>query len=300
MSQHPRSYLSIPASNQAMIAKGLDRGADLPFLDLEDSVAETEKAAGRANVLAVLQSISEDARIAIRINPVESAHCYRDLIDLVEGGGGAIRRFIIPKVDSRDDVVMVARLLDQIERGIGREHQIELDAQIESASGLVNCESIAFASPRLCSLVFGPGDYAASVGIPTDGIGAFDDWDDHYPGHRWHYAMSRILVAAKAAGLDAVDGPYAAFQDETGLRRSAMIARAIGFNGKWCIHPRQIETVNEVFCPSQDELDRAGRVLSAWKEAAAAGRGSIEFDGQMIDEASAKIAAETIRRAGAD
>src|SRR5918997_1192250 len=177
---------------------------------------------------------------------------------------------MIPKVQRPEDLNVAATLLSQIEMAVGLEPgKVTLEAQIESAGGLVNVDAIASATERLTALHFGPGDFAASLRMPLRSIGARDEWDEAYPGHRFHYAMGRIVVAARAAGLRAVDGPLADYRNEEGLRESSLISRALGFDGKWCIHLAQIEAVNEVFSPTPREVEWAKKVVEAYEEASA-------------------------------
>jgi citrate lyase subunit beta/citryl-CoA lyase len=282
-----------------MIEKALASEADMVFLDLEDAVAPAEKAAARANVIAAMQDLDWRGRPRVyRINGLDTPYCYRDLIEITEGTEGKVDLVIVPKVGRPEDVTVVATLLGQLELATGTTRRISIEAQIESASGLVACERIASVSDRLEALIFGPGDFAATVGMPSSAIGTPDDWDARYPGHRWHYAMARIAVAARAGGVRAIDGPYADFRDIDGLRRSCELARALGFDGKWCIHPAQIPIVNEVFTPAEAELAWARRVLAAYEEAAAAGRGAITLDGKMIDAANVRMAQRTLAMAG--
>jgi citrate lyase subunit beta / citryl-CoA lyase len=206
---------------------------------------------------------------------------------------------MLPKVRTPGDVEMTAKLLTQIELARGLEpRRIGIEAQIEDATGLLACEAIAAASPRMETLIFGPGDYSAAIGIPITTIGGAPE---HYPGDHLNYVFSRLVVAARAAGIQAIDGPYAAFDDEDGLRARARLARALGMDGKWTIHPRQIATVNDVFTPAREEWEKAEALLAAYRAAADAGRGAAMFDGEMIDEANRRMAerlAEAGRAAG--
>jgi citrate lyase beta subunit len=205
---------------------------------------------------------------------------------------------MVPKIQRPEDLHVVATLLSQIELAVGLEPGgIKIEAQIESAEGLVNMDAIARATGRLTALHFGPGDFAASVRMPQRSIGVMDEWDEVYPGHRLHYAMHRLVVAARAAGLRAVDGPVADHRDEEGLRKSCLLARSLGFDGKWCIHPAQIGVVNEVFSPTEEEIEWAKKVVAAYEEANAAGRGAITLDDQMIDAASIRMARNTLEQA---
>jgi citrate lyase subunit beta/citryl-CoA lyase len=297
-----RSELAVPASNPRMIDKALASDADVAFLDLEDAVAPSEKPHARAHVIAALLDKDWHGKPgAYRINALDSPFCYRDLIEVVEAAGDRLDFVVVPKVNRPEDVHVVATLLGQIEQSVGIDRRIGIEVQIETAEGLINCERIAAASPRVEAIIFGPGDYAASVAMPLTQIGVPDEWDDSYPGHRWHYPMSRLLVAGRAAGIRVVDGPFADFRDEEGFRRSCRVARALGFDGKWCIHPAQIAIANEVFSPSAAELAWAQKVLDTYAAATASGLGAIAIDGKMIDAASIRMAERTlaIRTVGA-
>ncbi|MEA2514633.1 MAG: malyl-CoA/(S)-citramalyl-CoA lyase [Thermomicrobiales bacterium] len=297
-----RSELAVPASNPRMIDKALASDADVAFLDLEDAVAPSEKPHARAHVIAALRDKDWKGKPgAYRINALDSPFCYRDLIEVVEAAGDRLDFVVVPKVNRPEDVHVVATLLGQIEQSVGIDRRIGIEVQIETAEGLINCERIAAASPRVEAIIFGPGDYAASVAMPLTQIGVPDEWDDSYPGHRWHYPMSRLLVAGRAAGIRVVDGPFADFRDEEGFRRSCRVARALGFDGKWCIHPAQIAIANEVFSPSAAELAWAQKVLDTYAAATASGLGAIAIDGKMIDAASIRMAERTlaIRTVGA-
>jgi citrate lyase subunit beta / citryl-CoA lyase len=291
-----RSVLAVPASKWKMIEKGPLSGADLFFLDLEDAVAPDSKAAARKNVVRALEELDWRGRPTLyRVNSLDTPYFYRDVIEVVEEAGDKLDLILVPKVERQRDLHALDTLLTSVELNAGLEPgKIKLEAQIESAIGLVNINSIARATKRLEALVFGPGDYAASVGIPQTSIGTMDEWDEAYPGHRFHYVMHRIVVAARVAGLRAIDGPVADYRDEEGLRKSCLLARSLGFDGKWCIHPSQVETVNEVFSPTEKEIEWAKKVVSAYEEASAAGSGSISVDGKMVDAASIRMARNTL------
>jgi citrate lyase subunit beta / citryl-CoA lyase len=269
-----RSCLSVPGNSERMVAKARTLAADEVILDLEDAVPPGEKTAARELVAGALGGEWAAPTVAVRVNAV-STPWFED--DLRAVAGAAV--VVLPKVESPDDLAAATGLT-----GAG------LEAQIESARGMVGVERIA-AAPGLEALVFGPGDYAASLGIPQLEIGAIDT---AYPGDQWHYARARIAVAAHAYGLDAIDGPYAALKDVEGLRESARRARLLGFTGKWAIHPDQIEPCNEAFSPTPEELERAEALLAAYRDA---GEGAATFDGAMIDEASRKIAERLVARA---
>jgi len=280
-----------------MIEKGVASDADVVFLDLEDAVAPAEKVASRANVVRAFQELNwGDKPRLYRTNGLDTPYFYRDLIDVVEPAQGAVDLIMLPKCEGPRDVYVATTLLRQLEVGLGLERQIGLEVQIESPAGLLNAVKIAAESPRIESLVFGPGDYAASVGMPVAAIGGEDEWDAAYPGHRFHDVMHGILVAGRAAGTRVIDGPYANFRDLDGLRQSARRARALGYDGKWCIHPAQIPVVNEVFSPTSEEVAWAEQVVSRAAEAAAGGQGALQIDGIMIDAASVKMAERTLRR----
>src|SRR5215212_2952232 len=233
-----RSLLAVPATRPKMVEKALASDADAVFLDLEDAVAPDGKAAARGDVVRALRELDWDGRPAhFRANALDTPYFYRDLIAVVEEAGNSLDAVIVPKVNRPEDLYAVSILLSGIELAMGLEAgRIKLEAQIESAEGLTNVEAIARATPRLEALHFGPGDFAASLSMPLTSIGVMDEWDEAYPGHRFHHAMQRIVVAARAAGLRVLDGPVADYGDEEGLRRSCLIARSLGFDGKWCIH----------------------------------------------------------------
>jgi citrate lyase beta subunit len=295
---HPRSYLITPASNSAMIAKAARAEADAICIDLEDAVAPNEKEASRANVARALAEIDFGDRLrAYRINALDTPYAYRDLIEVVEAAGNRLDLVIVPKVNRAEDVYFVDLLLTQIEARQGfAAGRIGIEAQIETALGGVNVDSIAAASPRLAGLIFGMGDYAASLRMPLDSIGEMDENDRLYPGHRWHYVMSRIVTAARAFGLRAIDGPYASFRDAEGHSHACGVARVLGFDAKWCIHPGQIAETNRAFAPSPEQVAWAKKVLDEYDRAMRAGRGAITVDGRMIDAASLRMAESLVGR----
>ncbi len=282
-----------------MAGKALASAADAVFLDLEDAVVPDEKASARKKVVQALEELDWRSRPTLyRANALDTPYFYRDVIEVVEEAGDRLDAIMVPKVQRPEDLHVVATLLSQIESAVGLEpDKIKLEAQIESAKGLVNIDRIARATERLTALHFGPGDFAASLRMPYRSIGTMDEWDEVYPGHRFHYAMHRLVVAARAAGLRAVDGPVADYRDEEGLRKSCLLARSLGFDGKWCIHPAQIEAVNEVFSPTEREIEWAKKVVEAYEEASAAGSGAISVEGQMVDAASIKMAQNTLAQA---
>lgn len=294
----PRSYLLTPASNPAMIAKAAGSPADAVCIDLEDAVAPGEKEASRANVIRALRELDFGPRLRLfRINGLDTPFAYRDLIEVVEEAGERVDLVIVPKVDRAEDVLFVDTLLTQIEWRQGlAPGRIKVEAQIETALGCVNVDTIAAASPRLDALIFGMGDYAASLRMPLDAIGEPDEHDRAYPGHRWHHVMSRIVTAARAFDKRAIDGPFASFRDLDGFRRAAGVARALGFDGKWCIHPGQLAAANDAFSPPESEVAWARTVLQEYARATAAGRGAITVAGRMIDAASLRMARTIVAR----
>ena len=296
-----RSVLVCPATNRRMVEKAVASDADVALLDLEDALAPSEKPAGRAAVVAALRELDWGRKPrALRVNAVSTPWCWRDVAEVVDASEGRVDLIVVPKVDDPAEVAFVDLLLRQLEAGLGIGSPIALHVQIETARGLARCRQIAQASPRIAALVFGPGDYAASVGAPMTAIGMPDADDAAYPGHRWGYAMHDILVAAREAGVLAIDGPYADFRDEAGLRRSAETARALGYDGKWCIHPAQVAACNEGFSPAPEEIEAARALLAAYSESAAAGRGALTHAGVMIDMASVRLAESVLARSSND
>lgn len=291
-----RSMLFVPASRPDMIEKALRSQADAVCIDLEDAVAPDEKPAARANIPAALARPARPTRM-FRVNALDTRFAYRDVIEVVEAAGSNIDLVMLPKTNSARDVQFVDTLLAQIEAAQGIERPIGIEAQIETAAGFLNAREIAQSSPRLEALIFGPGDFAASMHMPMANIGEFDAHDELYPGHRWHAVMQTIVAAARANGLRAIDGPYAGYKDAAGFERSCRIARAMGFDGKQCIHPSQIAAVNAIFGPTPEEVAYARRVLDACERAAADGRGAASLDGKMIDAANIRMARVTLEQA---
>ncbi len=286
-----RSMLFVPASRWSMIEKAAASAADAVCIDLEDAVAVPEKASSRVNVIRAYQELDFGARRRmLRINGLDTPFAYRDVIEVIEAVGDRVDLVMLPKAGSASDPAFLERLLSQIEMHRGFSRAIGIEAQIETAAGFVWLREIAQSSPRLEALIFGPGDYAASMHMPSASIGEFDDHDQIYPGHRWHAAMHAIVATARAHGLRCMDGPYAAFRDEAGFERSCRIARAMGFDGKQCIHPAQLPVANAVFSPTAGEIARAEEVVRAYDEAAAAGRGAASLNGRMIDAANLRMA----------
>jgi citrate lyase subunit beta/citryl-CoA lyase len=279
-----------------MLAKARALEADEVFLDLEDAVAPNEKTdATRALVVEAL--LHDDWRAAtrvVRINDVSTHWCHRDIEYVVAGAGAHLDCIMVPKVEDVSHVHFVSHFLDQLERAHGISRRIGLEVQIETARGLVEVERIATASDRIETLIFGPGDFAASMGIPQLTVGVVDE---AYLGHQWHYVLSRIVTAARANGLQAIDGPYAAIRDPEGFRRVATLSRLLGYDGKWAIHPDQIAICNEVYSPTAAELERAEQILSVYARATDTdGQGAVVLEQEMIDEATRKMASSVVER----
>ncbi len=292
-----RSLLYVPASRPNMIEKAAASDADAVCIDLEDAVTVDEKSASRANVVRAFRELDFGRKLkAFRINGLDSPFAYRDLIEVVEEVGDRIDVVMMPKAHLPQDVRFVCMLLTQIEHARGFTRQIGLEVQIESAKGFLWVREIAEASPRLQALIFGPGDYSATMQMPVANIGELDENDHLYPGHRWHAVMHAVVAAARANGLRAIDGPYAGYRDTSGLERSSRIARVMGFDGKQCIHPSQLSVVNAIFSPSAEEVARAKAVVEAYEEAAKAGRGVIGKDGKMIDYANIRMAKALLKK----
>jgi citrate lyase subunit beta/citryl-CoA lyase len=296
-----RSELSTPGTSEKMIAKAARSDADLVFLDLEDAVAPAAKEPARATVVAGLtgHDWGHKAR-ACRINGVHTPWCHDDLIEVVTGSRGRLDLVIVPKVKAPRDVWFVDDLLTQLERKLGLEvGRIGLEVLIEETEALARVEEIAGCSPRLEALILGVGDLSASQGIRAGHVGATRSTagGPPYPGDMWHYARNRMIVAARANGLDAVDGPFADFNDPDGYCREASWSATLGSVGKWCIHPSQIALANEVFAPTAGEVEEAEKIVSAVRAAEAAGSGAANLGGTMIDAASTRAYEVVLERA---
>jgi citrate lyase beta subunit len=286
-----RSELAVPASNWKMIKKALASDADIAFLDLEDSVAPSEKPQARKNVIRAMLELDWLGKpMAFRANGFETPNLYRDVVEIMDGVAGDLDFVILPKAETTKHILLLEALLNKLESEHGRNQQIEIEVQIESAKGLINAAVIAGASARVDALTFGPGDYAASVGMPNVSIGSPDEWDEMYGADRWHFALQSVLVAGRAAGVSVIDGPFADFRDLDGFRASCQKARSLGYDGKWCIHPGQIPIANEVFSPTPDEIKWANEVIAAYEEGKGRGEGAIAVDNKMIDAASMRMA----------
>lgn len=294
-----RSELAVPGSNVKLFEKALNGAADYVFLDLEDAVAPDDKVPARANIIQALNDLDwagNGKTTSIRINGIDTHYMYRDVVEVVEQAGHRLDTILIPKVGTPSDVYLIDALVTQIEQAMGIEHRIGLEVLIETALGMANVEAIAQASPRLEAMHFGVADYAASCRARTVSIGGLTP---DYPGDQWHMALSRMTVACRAYGLRPIDGPFGDFSDTDGFVASAKRGAALGIEGKWAIHPSQIELANDVFSPPDSEVSRARAILDALAEAQRAGRGAAQLDGKMIDAASARMAENVVRTADA-
>lgn len=293
-----RSVLLAPASNWGMIQKTAASRADAVCIDLEDAVAPDEKEVSRANVIRAYRELDFGDKLKMyRMNGLDTHFAYRDIVEIVEAAGDRIDLIVVPKVNRPEDIYVVETLLGQIESYRKYSRPIGIEALIETALGCVNIREIAACSERLEGFIYGPGDYAASVRMPMESIGELDENDQLYPGHRWHHVMHSIVSAARAYNKRAIDGPFAGIKNAEGLLHSCKIGRAMGFDGKWCIHPGQIETVNQTFVPSDKDIAWARTVLDEYEAALREGRGAISVKGKMIDVASLRMCRTIVERA---
>jgi len=298
MTQRPqrarRSQLSVPGSSEKMLAKAATSAADHVFCDLEDAVAPSAKVEARQKIVHALNNLDWGRKTrCVRINDVTTPWCHGDIIEIVEGAGANVDTIMLTKPYCAADVIFLDRMLGQLEQKLSLGKRIGIEVLIEEVEALQNVKEIATCSDRMEALIFGMGDYSGSQGIETADIGSAGD----YPGDIFHYARFRITMAARAARIDAVDGPFANFKDDAGYRREAERARALGMVGKWAIHPAQIEPALDVFSPSQADVDRARKIESAYREAEKAGLGAVQVDGVMIDVAVLRLTRNTLRKA---
>ena len=306
-----RSELAVPGSNPKLFEKAARSDADVVFLDLEDAVAPDEKAQARKNVIEAINDIDWGSKtLSVRINGLDTHYMYRDVVDLIEQGSDRLDVIMIPKVGTAADVYAVDMLVTQVEDAMGRKKRLGFEHIIETALGMANVDAIAAASKRNESLHFGVADYAASTkarttviggpnalyGVLTDKVEGSDERQYHW-GDMWHYAVARMVVAARANGLRPIDGPFGDFSDDDGFRAQANRAAVIGCEGKWAIHPRQIALANEVNSPSEAEVTRAKRIIEAMEQATRDGLGAVQLDGRLIDIASIKQAEVMVKKA---
>ena len=285
-----RSELAVPGSSPEMFEKALNSKADYIFLDLEDAVSPLDKVSARQNIIKALKEINwreKGKTISVRINSPDTLYMYRDLIDIVEEVGEKLDTILLPKAGTASDVYMIDCLLTQIETSKKLKNKIGIECLIETALGMSNIKEIAKSSERLEALHFGVADYAASLRARTVVIGGLNP---DYPGDQWHHGLSQLVMTCRAYGLRAIDGPFGDFNDPDAYIEAAKRGAAIGIEGKWAIHPSQIELANKVFSPPSSEVTKAKRILEELDKAAKAGKGAAQLDGRMIDAASARMA----------
>jgi citrate lyase subunit beta / citryl-CoA lyase len=287
-----RSCLAVPGSSQKMLEKAQGLNADQVFLDLEDAVAPLAKPDARKMIVAALNDGDWSGKVrTVRVNDLTTPWTYRDVIEVVEGAGPNLDCIMLPKVQSPEQIAWLDLTLTQIEKTIGLPvGAIGIEAQIENARGLVNVDAIAGASPRLETIIFGPADFMASINMPSLAVGALNP---DYPADPYHYILMRILMAARTYDLQAIDGPFLQIYDVDGYRAVAKRSAALGFDGKWVLHPGQLDAANEVYSPGQEEYDHAELILDAYEYAtseAGGKRGAVMLGDEMIDEASRKMA----------
>jgi citrate lyase subunit beta/citryl-CoA lyase len=295
-----RSELAVPGSNPGMFEKAAAGNADYIFLDCEDAVIPDDKPQARKNIIQALNEIDWQGKtMSVRINGLDTHYMYRDVVDIVEQAGHKLDTILIPKVGTPSDVYMVDCLLTQIEEAKRIKNPIGIECLIETALGGANVMAIAQSSKRLEALHFGVADYAASMRARTVNIGGLNpDYNcEGALGDQWHAALVSMATACRAFGLRAIDGPFGDFKDPDGYKAAARRVAALGYEGKWAIHPSQIDLANEVMSPPEKEVDRAKRVLVALEEAAKAGKGAAQLDGKMIDAASERMARNVVRQA---
>jgi citrate lyase subunit beta / citryl-CoA lyase len=291
-SRSRRSCLAVPGSSPKMLGKAQGLPADMVFLDLEDAVAPLAKPDARKNIVAALNEGDWAGKTrTVRVNDLTTAWTYRDVVEVVEGAGANLDCIMLPKVQGADQIAWLDLTLTQIEKTIGLDvGMIGIEAQIENARGLVNVDAIAAASPRVETIIFGPADFMASINMKSLTVGALNP---DYPGDPYHYILMRILMAARMHDQQAIDGPFLQIYDVDGYREVAKRAAALGYDGKWVLHPGQIEAANEVFSPSQSDYDHAELILDAYDyyTSEAGGKlGAVMLGDEMIDEASRKMA----------
>lgn len=305
-----RSEQAVPGSNTRFLEKAAQGNADMVFLDLEDAVAPDQKEQARKNIIQALHDLDWSGKtVSIRINGLDTHYCYRDVVDIMEQAGDKIDLIMIPKAGTAADIYAIDMLCTQIEAAKGYKTRVGFEMIIETALGMQNVHEIAAASKRNESLHFGVADYAASTKARTTNIGGpnpdyvvLTDADangnrDRHWGDMWHYAIARMVVAARANGLRAIDGPFGDIKDADGYRAQALRAAILGCEGKWAIHPSQVDIANDVFSPSEKALATARAILSAMEEAKQKGLGAVTLDGKLIDIASIKQAEVLVKTA---
>lgn len=289
-----RSQLAVPGSSEKMLGKAAASDADHVFCDLEDAVAPSAKEGARQTIIAALTELDWGKTVrCVRVNDATTEWCHRDIIAIVEGAGEHLDTIMLPKPFTAADVLFADTLLSQLEQGLGLKKRVGLEVLIEEVEAMHNVWEIAHACDRLECMIFGMGDYAASQGMAAKNIGTTDG----YPGDIFHYPRYQMTIAARAAGIDAVDGPYADFKNPDGYVQECLRAYTLGMVGKWAIHPSQIEPALTVFSPTQEEVDFAREVIEVYRQAEAAGVGSVAHKGHMVDAATARIFQNTVEKA---
>ena len=297
-----RSELAVPGSNPSLFEKAANSNADYIFLDCEDAVIPDDKPQARKNIIEALNDIDWKGKgktMSVRINGLDTHYMYRDVVDIVEQAGNNLDTILIPKVGTAADVYVVDCMLTQIEEAMGIKDPIGIECLIETALGGANVMSIAQSSKRLEAFHFGVADYAASMRARTTNIGGLNpDYNcEGALGDQWHAALVNMVTACRAFGIRAIDGPFGDFNDPEGYKAAARRVAALGYEGKWAIHPSQIDLANEIMSPPEKEVTRARRILEALEEAAKAGKGAAQLDGKMIDIASERMARNVIAQA---
>jgi malyl-CoA/(S)-citramalyl-CoA lyase len=305
-----RSELAVPGSSPHFFEKAASSAADVIFLDLEDAVAPEQKEEARRNIIQGLREVDwHDKTVTVRVNGLDTHYMYRDVIDVLEQGGERLDMLMLPKVGTAADVYAVDMLVTQCEAAVGRTKRLGFSLIIETALGMANVHEIAAASPRNEALHFGVADYAASTRARTTAIGGANpdyailtdgegDARQAHWGDMWHYAIARMVVAARAYGLRPIDGPFGDFSDPDGYRAAARRSAALGCEGKWAIHPSQVALANEIMSPLEDEVAKAQRILAAMEQAREEGKGAVTLDGRLIDLASIRQAEVLVAKAG--
>jgi citrate lyase beta subunit len=287
-----RTVLSVPGHVEKMHDKALNSNSDAIMLDIEDSVPVDIKTDARSRIIQSLLNRDWSRKTVLyRMNGLDTPFGYRDLLEVVEAAGHLIDAVVVPKINHPADIHFVSRMLDGIEMNKGWAQRIGIEASIETAAGLEAVSEIAKASNRIQTLVFGVADYSASIGARLVSISGHGEKEaEIYPGHRWHFAMSRMAMAAKSNGILAIDAPYGNFRDPEGLKQGAAMACALGYDGKWAIHPDQIDIINQTFSPSPEDIERARKVLDAHRQATRQGLGAVAVEGRMVDQATVRLA----------
>ncbi len=305
-----RSELAVPGSNPSFMEKAAKSSADVVFLDLEDAVAPDDKIPARKNIIEALNELDWSGKsVSIRINGLDTFYMYRDLVEILEGAPGKLDLIMIPKAGTVADIYAIDMLVTQIEDATKVEKRIGFELIIETALGMMNVDALAGSSPRLESLHFGVADYAAStkakttvIGGPNQDYHVLTDADeggnrDVHWGDMWHYPVARMVVAARAHGLRPIDGPFGDFSDPDGYAANAKRSATLGCEGKWAIHPSQVDLANECFSPSDEEVTKANRIIEAMEQAQKEGKGAVALDGRLIDIASIKQAEVMVQKA---